>query len=149
MKKIIAAIIILVFSVAVFVIYSEFTVPPGKSGSAQHSSEHGSSIFSDKEINSAIKAVKKKFRDFEGCTLTEIYFDEEKSKNYAKGYIENGKGSQNGVTENNVLVLLSSFTVGETGGGGSLNSGGNYTGWNWILIRDNENSEWRVDDWGY
>lgn len=149
MKKIIITVLVLAVILTVGFLFYDKAVNPGIAGKAEHSTEHKSELFTDEEINEAIEAVKKKFRDFEGCTLTEIYYDEEKSKSFAKGYTENGRGSQNGVTEENVLVLLSSFTVDETGGDGSLNAGGNYTGWNWILIRADENADWVVDDWGY
>ncbi len=149
MKKIIIIVIALAVILASgFCFYNE-AVNPGVVRDAAYSSEHKSENFTDEEINNAIEAVKKKFRDFEGCTLTEIYYDEEKSKSFAKRYIENGRGSVNGVTAENVIVLLSSFTVDENGGDGSLNAGGNYTGWNWILIRADKNADWVVDDWGY
>ncbi len=149
MKKFIIIILIIAVMFTVSAVVYDKSVNPGRADKAEYSTEHNSELFTDEEINEAIEAVKKKFADFEGCTLTEIYYNEEKSRSFAKGYIENGRGSQNGVTEENVLVLLSSFTVDETGGDGSLNAGGNYTGWNWILIRADENSDWVVDDWGY
>lgn len=149
MKKLVIIVLALALILAAGYWFYDDVIDVGRIDKVKYDAVHGSSLFTDEEINSAIEAVKKKFLDFEGCTLTEIHFDEEKSKAYAKHYVENGKGSQKGITENNVLVLLSSFTVDETGGDGSLNAGGNYTGWNWILIRDSEDADWVVDDWGY
>lgn len=110
----------------------------------------GKSIkFSEKEMNNAINCVKKKFKDFKGCNLTKLWYDEEKSNNFIEGYMKNGKGSVNGVKAENVIVLLSNFDVDASGGDGSLNPNSAYSNWNWILIRDSETSNWRIDDWGY
>jgi len=105
--------------------------------------------FSEEEINSAISCVKKKFKDFKGCTLTKLWYDEAKSNDFIKGYLSNGHGSVNGVKAENVIVLLSNFNVDSSGGDGSLNPNSTYGGWNWILIRDSKTGNWRVDDWGY
>nr|WP_242954637.1 DUF4829 domain-containing protein [Desulfitobacterium chlororespirans] len=60
-----------------------------------------------------------------------------------------GKGSVNGVKKENVIVLFSNFYVGGTGGKGSLNPYSLYNDRNWILIRDSESGNWRIDDSGY
>lgn len=108
-----------------------------------------SNKFSEEEINNATSCVKKKFKDFKGCTLTELRYDEEESNNFIKGYLSNGKGSVNGVKAENVIVFLSNFDVDSSGGDGSLNPNSTYSNWNWILIRDSKTDNWRVDDWGY
>lgn len=108
-----------------------------------------SSKFSEEEINNAISCVKKKFKDFKGCTLTDLWYDEEKSNNFIKGYLSGGRGSVNGVKGENVIVLLSNFDVDSSGGDGSFNPNSTYSNWNWILIRDSKTGNWRVDDWGY
>lgn len=105
--------------------------------------------FSEEEINDAINCVKKKFKDFDGCNLTKLWYDEEKSNRFIGGYLENGKGSVNGAKAEDVIVLLSDFEVDSSGGDGSLNPNSTYTGWNWILIRDSKTGNWKVDDWGY
>jgi len=105
--------------------------------------------FSEKEINNAIDCVKKKFVDFKGCRLTQLWYDEEKSDSFIKGYMSNGKGSVNGVKAENVIVLLSNYDVDSSGGDGSLNPNSTYSSWNWILIRDSKTGTWRADDWGY
>ena len=108
-----------------------------------------STKFSDSEITSAIDCAKKKFKDFKGCTLTRIWYDEEKSNILIPGYLSSGKGSINNVTEDNVIILLSEFDVDSSGGDGSMNPNYTYTDWNWIVIRDSKTDDWRVDDWGY
>lgn len=105
--------------------------------------------FSVQEINDAINCVKKKFKDFKGCNLTKVWYDEKKSNNSIEGYLKNGMGSMNGVKAENVIVLLSNFDIDSSGGDGSLNSNSTYSGWNWILIRDSKTGNWKVDDWGY
>lgn len=108
-----------------------------------------SNKFSEVEINNAISCVKNKFKGFKGCTLKDLWYDEEKSNEFIKGYLSNGRGSVNGVKSENVIVLLSNFDVDSSGGDGSLNPNSTYSNWNWILIRDSKTGKWRVDDWGY
>lgn len=47
-----------------------------------------------------------------------------------------------------VIVLLSTFDVDESGGDGSLNPNSTYTDWNWILVRKND-GKWKHVDHGY
>jgi hypothetical protein len=108
-----------------------------------------SNKFSEEEINDVINSVKIKFKDFEGCNLTKLWYDEEKSNKAIEGYLINGKGSVNGVKAENVVILLSSFDVDSTGGDGSFSPNSTYSYWNWILIRDSKTGKWKVDDWGY
>lgn len=105
--------------------------------------------FGEEEINDAINCVKKKFKDFEGCNLTKLWYDEEKSNNFIEGYLKNGKGSVNDIKAENVIVLLSDFYVDSSGGDGSLNPNSTYSNWNWILIKNSKTGNWEVDDWGY
>lgn len=108
-----------------------------------------STKFSEEKINDAKKCVEKKFKDSKGCNLTKLWYDEEKSNNFIKGYLKSGKGSVNGVEAENVIVLLSNFDVDSSGGDGSLNPNSTYSNWNWILIWDSKTGNWQVDDWGY
>lgn len=108
-----------------------------------------SSKFSEKEIKAAAKCVEKKFKDFSGCALTKLWYDEKKSNEFTKGYLSNGKGLVNGVKAENVIVLLSDFNVGSSGADYGFNPNSTYSNWNWILIRDSKTGDWRADDWGY
>ena len=99
--------------------------------------------FSEKEINDAVNCVKKKFKEFNGCTLTKLWYDEKKSNYIVSGYLGNSKESEN------MIILLSDFDVDFSGGDGSLNPNSTYSNWNWILVRDAKAGKWRVKDWGY
>jgi len=55
----------------------------------------------------------------------------------------------NGAERGNVIVLLSNFETDDSAGDGSFNPNDTYTNWMWILIRDNPEGAWRVDDMGY
>ncbi len=105
--------------------------------------------FSEKEINNAINCVKKKFKQFGGCKLTKLWYDEKKSNIYVQEYLSNGKGSLNGIKAENVIILLSDFDVNSSGGDGSFNPNSTYSHWSWTLIRDSKTGNWKVVDWGY
>ena len=105
-------------------------------------SEYTSEVYSDREINAAIRTIKWYFKlHFNDCTLTEItYAGDEESEHEAEF------AQRNNADE--VIVLVSSFDVGASGGDGSLNPNSTYTGWSWILVRD-EGGPWRHIDHGY
>ena len=105
------------------------------------------SKFTEEEIDNAINIVKENF-DFPDSTITEIWYDEEKAETMTEQYIDMGRGSTNGVKSENVIILLSEFKVGDVGGSG-LDPNKTYENFNWILIRDDKTSDWKIDDWGY
>ena len=107
-----------------------------------------STKFSKEEINNAVDCLKISF-DFEACTLTKIYYNEEISNTAVENYLQFGNGSENKVKAENVIVLLSDFDVDNSGDNPVLNPGETYTNYKWILIRDDKNSDWKVDDWGF
>lgn len=109
----------------------------------------GESInFSDEEINKAVDCLKSNF-DFEACTLTKIYYDEKKSNNAVKDYLQFGKGLENKVKAENVIVLFSDFDVDGSGKNPVLEPNSTYTDYNWVLIRDNKSKNWKIVEWGY
>jgi hypothetical protein len=111
--------------------------------------EIGKSLkFSKDEIMEAINLVQTGFK-FPSATLTKLTYDEEKSDRLIKGYMENGKGSVNGVDSKNVIILISEFVVDGSGKNPVLNPNSTYTDYQWILIRQGENSDWIIDDQGY
>jgi hypothetical protein len=111
--------------------------------------EAGRSIkFSEEEVTEAINLVQTEF-NFPSAKLTKLTYDEEKSERLIKGYMQNGKGSVNGVDPNNVIILLSEFHVDGSGKNPVLNPNSTYTDYQWILIRQSENSNWIIDDQGY
>ena len=94
--------------------------------------------FSADEINTAMDAVIHKFKDFQGCKLTKLWYDESHSNSWIEEY-----------TLGTAIVLLSEFDVDNKGGDGSFNPNFTYKKWSWILTRENESSNWQVKDWGY
>lgn len=101
-----------------------------------------SNIYTDEDINSAIKTVLRYFRsEFSGCTLKEIqYIGDE----YAEDFSEWVKQYK----EHEAIVLISTFDVDSSGGDGSFEPNSTYSNWNWILVR-NRNGSWRHVDHGY
>ena len=146
-KKCCVIIVLIVFAVSSVYFYNVFTDKGVTIKCVTSMTE--SEIFTEKEIEKAMAAVKTKFRDFEGCELLELTYDEEFCKREVESYMNNGKGSSNGVKTENVLILKSSFDSVRPKGDSGLTTGITYNGWIWILIRDSENGNWKVDDWGY
>lgn len=107
-----------------------------------------STKFSKEEIDNAVDCLKRSF-DFEACTLTKIYYNEEISNTAVEDYLQFGNEYVNKVKAENVIVLLSDFDVDNSGDNPVLNPGETYTNYNWILIRDDKNSDWKVDDCGF
>lgn len=101
-----------------------------------------SAMYSQKDITAAINVIKREFLiNWSGCTLTDIYYaGDEKTKehqDWADRY-----------SADEVIVLLSTFDVDDSGGDGSLNPNSTYTNWMWILVRTN-NGQWKHVDHGY
>lgn len=102
--------------------------------------------FSTEEINKAMVTVEQNF-SFKDAELTKIYYDEEKSNEVVDVYKTNGRGALNDITPDNIMVIFTDFTVSS-----DINEGlseGEYKAFNWILIREDKNSDWKVDDYGY
>ena len=101
-----------------------------------------SGLYTDKEINAAIKTAKRYFKNnFYDCKLLSIrYIGDEKAdemREWAAQY-----------NADEAILLLSDFYVPENGGDGSLGYNQTYTGWNWILTRNN-GGKWEHQDHGY
>lgn len=104
--------------------------------------EFTSDVYTQEEIESAIEVTKTYFKlHFRGCTLTEIsYAGDEYSQDYMDWADRNDA--------DDVIILISSFDVGSSGGDGSLNPNSTYSNWNWILVRD-KGGKWKHVDHGY
>ena len=104
--------------------------------------DYSSKIYSDEEIQNAIDVAINYFeKNFEGCTLTEItYLGDDKLDNWQEFAERNNA--------DDVMVLVSSFNVGASGGDGSLNPNSTYTNWKWVLVRTN-GGKWEHVDHGY
>lgn len=110
--------------------------------------EVASKLYSQEDITSAINVIKAEFKlEWNGCTLTEIYYaGDETTKNEQKYYEVTSQLQRHNADE--VIVLTSSFDVDSSRGDGSLDPNSTYDGWNWILVRKN-GGLWRHVDHGY
>lgn len=104
--------------------------------------EISSELYSQKDIDAAIRVIKRDFRrKWDGCTLTGIaYAGDDVSQDHTQW------AERNGADE--VLVLTSTFDVAEKGASPSLNPGSTYARWMWILVRS-DGGAWRHVDHGY
>ena len=101
-----------------------------------------SNIYSNREIDSAIDVTVRYFiKEFSGCTLVDItYIGDEKVNDYQEFAKRHNA--------DDVIVLVSTFTVDASGGDGSLNPNSTYRNWKWILVR-NKGGKWKHVDHGY
>jgi len=104
--------------------------------------------FSKEKIEEAIGCVMEKFADFQGCDLLQLWYDEARSISEIDMIVKSGTGRVNGVSKENIIILFSNFYVGSSAPR-YFNRNFTYTDWMWILIKNNENENWRVVDWGY
>lgn len=89
-----------------------------------------STVYTKAEIEDAMDVVIRHFRrEFAGCTLIHLYFDEDAPAQYSEGWAKQYDADE-------AIILLSSFEVGPEGSDGSLNPDSTYNGWQWILVRD-------------
>jgi len=94
---------------------------------------------------SALDVIEKKFaKDFEGCTLTELRYDEDVENRFAEEIEKYHK-------ENNqeLIVVLSTFDTDEKGGDGGFNPNDTYTNWQWHLVKTADKKSWDIINWGY
>lgn len=97
---------------------------------------------SEDDIKQSMKIVKDFFRkEFKGCILTDLWYDDAVSLDEESEWKQQYKGDE-------AIVLLSNFSVGASGGDGSLNPYETNTGWRWILVK-NSDGEWKLENYGY
>lgn len=101
--------------------------------------------FNEEEIESAIKVVKDNF-SFPGSELKRVRYEESKSEEAIKGFMENGKGKDTDIDPQNVIVIFTDFDI--TGENPVL-SKGEYKNYSWTLVRADKDSEWVIEDQGY
>lgn len=101
-----------------------------------------SQVYSQEDINDAMDAVVKYFRNhFEGCKLTQLCYKDSTSVTASGGWAIQYNADE-------AIVLLSTFDVDAAGGDGSFNPNETYSDWQWILVR-NKGGVWEVKTWGY
>ena len=97
-----------------------------------------STIYSEREIQSAMNVVKRQFSTgFEGCTLLKLWYDEEVSLKQADDWAEQYEADE-------AIVLLSNFYVTKNP---TFSSNSTMKNWSWILVRNG--SSWELKDCGY
>ncbi|MCI6771931.1 MAG: DUF4829 domain-containing protein, partial [Oscillospiraceae bacterium] len=96
-----------------------------------------------------VDAVKTKFKkEYGGCTLVSVTYDETESELGAERYIRSGGGQEKGVKAENVIYLVSDFKTGEKIEATGFETNTEYDGWTWTVVRES-NEKWYVTDWGY
>lgn len=100
------------------------------------------------EIDAAIQTVKDQFH-YAGCVLTDVWYDKERSDWSIESYMTAGNGNENGVSRNDVIVILSNFTVAEDADDSFFTPGSAAENYKWTLIRDGKDGAWRIDDNGW
>lgn len=104
-----------------------------------------SALYDENSINEAFDVIEKKFaKDFEGCTLTELRYDEDVENRFAEEIEKYHK-------ENNqeLIVVVSTFDTDEKGGDGGVNPNATYTNWQWHLVKTKDKKNWEIISWGY
>jgi hypothetical protein len=85
------------------------------------------------------------FENLESIKIINI--EEEKDEKVKKGYLNNGRGSINETSENNLKVYNVEYDVKYKKDGVGPQDSGLY-GWWFFVIRKDENSPWLIDDMG-
>ena len=99
-------------------------------------------IFTESEIEDAMEVAMNHFRrEFDGCTMTKIEYNEGWSQTAAAEWAQTYGADQG-------IVLYSSFDVDASGGDGSFSPNSTYSNWQWVLTR-NEGENWVLRTWGY
>lgn len=99
-----------------------------------------SQIYSSAEIEAAMDLAQEHFqKEFEGCHLLTLSYDENYSEKFSEDWAEQYNTEQ-------AIVLLSNFVTGRNSGG--FNPNDYYSNWQWILTR-NSGEPWQLQTWGY
>lgn len=100
-----------------------------------------SEVYTEEEIQKAMDLVLRHFsREYAGCTMTDLWYDEEYSLEQADDWAEQYEATE-------AIVLRSNFDVDGSGRSASLNPNDTYQDYNWILVRNG--GAWELKTWGY
>ena len=101
-----------------------------------------STLYTDTDIKDAMDTVIAYFEtEFKGCTLKELSYPGDASSDLFNEWAEEYESDE-------AIVLDSSFDTDASGGDGTLDPNSTYSGWQWILARDNGGT-WEVKTYGY
>ena len=122
----------------------------GKNPASEAEINYGdSSIYSEEDMNEAIKLIREEFDTWEGCELHSISYssdDECSAENIAW---LNELASANGIEENfTQCIMFKSNFHSPKNDSGAWNPEKEYTDWQWWLARS-EGGEWKLLTWGY
>ena len=118
--------------------------PPGKTDKAEIILDN-STLFDKNDLEQAVVLIKEKFKEFKGCELIKLWYDEEHTKreieNSYLSYLNDNKNIE-------LIVFLCNYKTGrfsepET----SRNQ--TYTNFDWILAKDKDTGELNIIGWGY
>jgi beta-lactamase regulating signal transducer with metallopeptidase domain len=101
-------------------------------------------VFDDAELDAAFDCARAAF-DGKTRRLENLWYSHYRCAAMRESYLRNGRGGVNGVEPENVLVLFCDYTLLEAPGREEQF----FTDWMLILIRDDADSPWRIDDQGY
>ena len=134
--------LILIMSIGILVLYLINTFMFGNIKNVNQINNE-SEVYSKKDIEKAMITTKRQFEfGFRGCKLTDLWYDDDINLSSASSW-----ASQYNADE--AIVLLSNFDVGSSGGDGSLNPNDTYSDWQWILVRNKGDINWKLKTWGY
>ena len=112
--------------------------------------DYGSSaLYSQEDMNKAIKLIKDEFNSWEGCELHSLTYGTDdvcNSENIA-WLNDLNKKNKPAVPFTQVIMFKSSFHSPKKGGG-AWEADEEYTGWQWWLARS-EGGTWKIMTWGY
>lgn len=101
-----------------------------------------SEIYSEADIESAIKTIKTEFAfRWRNCELLEIYYAGDEMTLECQEWAERYDADE-------AIVLKSTFKVNKSDSSASLQEGATYDWWNWILVRS-DGGRWKHVDHGF
>ena len=89
--------------------------------------------------------MKWEFENLDSIKIIDI--EEERDERIKRGYLGNGRGNINGVTEDNVKVYKVKYEIKFINDEVGPQDSGTYTWW-YFLIREDNKSPWLIDDFG-
>ena len=108
-----------------------------------------SSIYSKKDMDAAIKIIKKKFEAFEGCELHSLSYTSDEECNTAENiaWMNQCKAKDDPEVFTQCIAFNSSFHSPKTDSE-AWNPDEEYTDWSWWLTRS-DGGEWKLMTYGY